>query len=269
MFDREQALFLRLAPHLVHPLQFVLPFNNGSILKRGLISKGLNLHNRIRRRSSLPAPRWMAKSELNSIGSNGTGAIAWHDAQVYDTERLTLAFVATAATAGAEVANYIEAQEFLREDGRVTGVTARDLVRDDTLDIRAQIVINAAGPWVGRLSSGALPHSAQFVKAINILVPQLRADYAIGLPSKHQGRLFFVPWRGTTMIGTSYAAQSSGPDGARATDQEIDDLLEAASEAIPERHFSRSDVELVHCGLVPVDGSNGRSRRRGDSRSIM
>ena len=267
-FEREQALFLRLAPHLVHPLQFVLPFDNRSTLKRGLLSAGLNLHNRIIRSSSLPQPRWLDEEELKSIGSEGTGAIAWHDAQVYDTERLTLAFVATAAAAGAEVANYIEAQQFLREDGRVTGVRARDSLNNETFDIRARIVVNAAGPWVGRLSSGALSHSAKFVKAINILVPQLRAEYAIGLPSKYQGRLFFVPWRGTTMIGTSYAAQSNAPDGARATEPEIDNLLKAASEAVPEGHFSRSDVKLIHCGLVPVNFSNGMLRRNGNHRSI-
>ena len=267
-FEKEQALFLRLAPHLVHPLQFVLPFDNSSTSKRELISAVLGLHNRMSRTSSLPQPRWMEQEELQSIGSEGAGAVEWHDAQVYDTERLTLAFVATAAVAGAEVANYVEAQEFLREDGRVTGVRARDVLSDDTFEIQARMVVNAAGPWVGRLSNGSLPHSTQFVKAINVLVPQLTAEYALGLPTKNQRRLFFVPWRGNTMIGTAYATQSSEPDGARATQQEIEDLLMSASEAIPRRNFGGSDVRLVHCGLVPVDGSNGRSRRNGSYRSL-
>jgi len=267
-FEREQALFLRLAPHLVHPLQFVLPLHNGSILERELISMGLNLHNVFSRSSPLPRPRWIGKEELQSIGSRGTGGIAWTDAQVYDTERLTLAFVATAALAGANVANYIEAKDFLREDGRVTGVKARDLLKDDTFDIRARIVINAVGPWIGELSNGALPRSSKFVKAINILVPQFESEFAIGLPSSSQGRLFFVPWRGTTMIGTSYSVQPSEPEGARATEQEIDDLLEAAAKAIPERQFDRSDVGLVHCGLVPINGSNSNSRRSGSTTSI-
>ena len=210
----------------------------------------------------------MASEELQSIGSEGSGAITWHDAQVYDTERLTLAFVSTAVAAGAEVANYIEAQEFLREDGTVKGVRARDLLNDNEFEIRSRIVINAAGPWVGRLSNGDPSHTTQFVKAINILVPQLKAGYAVGLPSNRRGRLFFVPWRGTTMIGTSYASQSSQPDAARATEHEINDLLQAASEAIPDIHFSRSDVGRVHCGLVPVNGSNGKSHRIVNSRSV-
>ena len=267
-FEREQALYLRLAPHLVHPLQFILPFKSGSSPKRELISTGLNLHNRFSQGSPLPQPRWIDHNELQSIGSKGTGAITWHDAQVYETERLTLAFVATAAAAGAEVANHIEAQDFLHEDGMVIGARARDLLKDNIFDIRARIVVNAVGPWMGRLSIGALPRSSKFVKAINIIVPQVESEFAIGLPTKRQGRLFFVPWRGITMIGTSYAAQPSEPEGARATQQEIDDLLEAASEAIPERQFSRSDVGLVHCGLVPVTGSNGKSRRRASSKSI-
>lgn len=267
-FEREQALFLRLAPHLVHPLQFVVPISNGSALKSDLVSAGLNLQNRFSQSNSMPKPRWMASEELQSIGSEGTGAITWHDAQVYDTERLTLAFVSTAAAAGAEVANYVEAQEFLREDGTVKGVRARDFLSEDVFEIRARIVINAAGPWVGRISNGAFPSRAQFVKAINIVVPKLEAEYAIGLPSKRKARLFFVPWRGMTMIGTPYAAEPSEPEGAHPTEQEIGDLLEAASEVMPERPLSRSDVGHVHCGLVPVSGSNGKSRRSGSSRSI-
>ena len=268
LFQREQALFMQLAPHLVHPLQFVLPLDDNSRLKREFFSVGLKLHNRIGGGDSLPQAKWISAEELRSIGSEGKGAITWHDAQVYDTERLTSAFIATAAVAGAEVANYVEAQEFLREDGRVTGVRARDVLSDDKFDIRARIVVNAAGPWVGRISSRDLPNSTQFVRAINVLVPQLKAEYALGLPSKHQRRLFFVPWRGNTMIGTAYATHSSEPDRARATQQEIEDLLKSASETIPGRQFNGSDIRLVHCGLVPVNGSNGRSWRNGSYRSL-
>ena len=267
-FAREQALFTRLAPHLVHSIRFVLPFDGSSILRRGVFSAGLNLHRLLNGSSNLPEAHWISEDEMRTIGLGAAGAITWQDAQVYDSERLTLAFVMTAAKAGAEVANYVEALEFLLKNGRVTGVRVRDALSDDTFDIRSRIVINAAGPWMGRFSNGALPRKLQFVKAINVLVPQLEAEYALGLPSNGSGRLFFVPWRGTTMIGTAYSTEPSEPDGARATEQEIDDLLEAASEAIREGNFSRSDVKLVHCGLVPVNVSNGRPRRNGSYRSV-
>jgi len=66
---------------------------------------------------------------------------------MYNPPRLVLALVHAAVTRGAVVANYVGAERFLMKEDRVVGVVARDHVGNVSFDIRARVVINAAGPW--------------------------------------------------------------------------------------------------------------------------
>ncbi|MEZ4659951.1 MAG: FAD-dependent oxidoreductase [Caldilineaceae bacterium] len=69
-------------------------------------------------------------------GSKGlTGAAIFHDGQMYNPPRLSLAIVQSAAAAGADVANYAEVVQFLRADGRVTGVAVSDRLTGDEFEV--------------------------------------------------------------------------------------------------------------------------------------
>ena len=75
--------------------------------------------------------------------------------EVYNPDRVLLAFVQSAARAGAVVANHVAVTGFLRTGAVIAGVTARDGIGGADLEIRARVTVNAAGAWandVGRLA---------------------------------------------------------------------------------------------------------------------
>jgi glycerol-3-phosphate dehydrogenase len=186
-----------------------------------------------------------------------TGAALWHDAQAASTERLTLGFLHAAASAGALAANHAEAVALLRATGRVAGVAVRDALSGATLEVRARVVVNAAGPWADEfLGRGGLAHpAAPLLRARNLVLRRPPAvPFAVG--AKADGRfLFLVPWEDRTIVGTSYEPAEAAPSDPL-------EFLDEAARAFPWAGIGRDDVTVVHEGLVPGrGGASGLSTR--------
>jgi glycerol-3-phosphate dehydrogenase len=186
-----------------------------------------------------------------------SGAALWHDAQAASTERLTLAFVHAAVGAGAQAANHLEAVSLLRAAGRVAGVALRDTLGGGTVEVRARMVLNAAGPWadelLARFGLGRAP--APLLRARNLVLRRPPVvPFAVG--ARRGGRfLFLVPWEGRTIVGTSYEPADRAPSDPL-------DFLDEASRAFPWAGIERGEATLVHEGLVPGQGgASGLSTR--------
>src|SRR5258706_11664169 len=144
----ERARQLRNAPHLVHPLTFILPLYASSrhpvglpiappfgmgldlILDTGLAlydelagKQNLGKHRRIERDEVLARARCLTPAGLK------TGFI-YHDAQTDDT-RLTLAVARPADQHGAALADYCVVTGFAHDGGRVAGVHAHETLPGD------------------------------------------------------------------------------------------------------------------------------------------
>ena len=126
---RERRNLMRIAPHLVHPLPFLVPTYRGSLLKtRTVMRAALFINDLVSwdrneladRQKHLPAGKALTRDAClemaPGIERDGlTGGVLWYDAQMYNSDRLTLSFVLSAAKEGAVVANYVEATELIRE----------------------------------------------------------------------------------------------------------------------------------------------------------
>src|ERR1051326_8596892 len=153
----ERARLLRLAPHLVRPLPFVLPVFRGDRLSRWKASLGLTLYDVLAGRGNVRRPRTLGKRAVLELEpllrERGlVGGALFHDAQC-DDARLTLAVVRAAAARGARVANHMRVLDLLRHRGRITGALLRDELTGEEGEARAPIVINATGPWSDSLRS--------------------------------------------------------------------------------------------------------------------
>ena len=259
---RERSTLLRIAPQLVEPLRFLVPCrghgpNGRAALALGLLvndaltrdrNRGLAAERRIADARTVAASE--ARALLPGLEARGlTGAALWHDAQAQSTERLLLGFVHAAADAGAAVANHAEAVELLRSSGRVSGVAVRDALEGRTLELRARMVVNAAGPWADELVSRGGPRRSPLplLRARNLVLRQpAGVPFAVG--ARSGGRfLFLVPWQGRSIVGTSY-------EPARCTPSDPLEFLDEAARAFPWAAIERADLALVHEGLVPGEG---------------
>ena len=259
---RERTTLLAIAPELVRPLPFVVPTYGHGSTGREALALGLLLNDWLTRDRNrglppdhhVPAARTVSPAEalrlVPGLARRGlTGAALWHDAQASSTERLTLSFLHAAAGAAALAANHAEAVSLLRASGRIAGVAVRDTLDGRTLELRARMVVNAAGPWADDvLARGGLRRApAPLLRARNLVLRRPPAvPFAVG--ARSEGRfLFLVPWEGRTIVGTSYEPAEAPPSDPMA-------FLDAAARAFPWAGIERADVTLVHEGQVPGRG---------------
>lgn len=273
-FIRERRTWGRILPHLIHPLPFVVPTYRTPSRSRAALRAALTLHNLVSfdrndnpdPSKHLPAGRVISRAACldhgGGLSPEGiTGGALWYDCQMYNTDRVTLAFARSAADAGACVANYVEARRFLLSGPRVIGVEATDVLDGRDFEIRADLVVNAAGPWANDLLArlpGAPVHlaAARLSKAMNVVTRRVPASAAVGGVAR--GRfLFMIPWREFSLVGTSHEPYAGEPDGLAVTRADIDGFMRDVQVAFPGAGLTTADVRLVHRGLLPMVGSRG------------
>jgi glycerol-3-phosphate dehydrogenase len=270
LFVRERRALVRLAPHLVRPLPFIVPTyrdprRSGSLMRIALALNDLISRDRhdgvadpARR---LPAGTIVSREECLQLNpaidpAGVTGGAVWYDYQMHNTDRVTLAFLLSATDAGAVGANYVEAKGLLTEAGRVIGVAAEDRLTGSSLEIRARVVVNAAGPWAGSLLAslpdGGPPLPApRFSRAMNLVTRPVALTHACG--GIAGGRfLFLVPWRDVSILGTSHDVHEGEPVDVEVTRWDLEAFLTEAREAFPHASLTAADVRLIHRGLLPM-----------------
>jgi glycerol-3-phosphate dehydrogenase len=182
------------------------------------------------------------------------GAIRYYDCQV-DDARLVMTAARTAAGHGAHVATRVKVVGFLREGERVVGVRARDLENDRDLEVRARVVINAAGVWTDEIQEmvggrGAL--HVQASKGIHLVVPRDRIRSEAGFIARTETSvLFVIPWGRHWIIGTTDTAWDLDKAHPAASRADIDYVLEHVNKLLREP-LDHDDVEGVYAGLRPL-----------------
>ncbi len=270
-----RARFLRMAPELVVPRSFLMPtFGTGTRSKLVMkIAMGMNdiisadRNNGVRADRRLPNCYVISRGELfknlpQLDRPEFTGAAVWHDGFAENTDRLNLAFVLTAANAGAVVANYVRAEKLVVENRIATGVEAVDALSGAQITIRARQIINAAGPWFHTVKPEL---QRTWVKAYNLIVrKKWFGEFGLALESasdfhdpdavvqRGKRNLFFVPWRDGTMIGTQYRFFPDDPDKRGITADEIAEFVREVNLMYPALDLKNEDVTLVHIGIMPA-----------------
>lgn len=278
----ERKALLQIAPHLVRPLPVLMPTIKSKLMRSKLaLGAAVKLNDLasfdrnwgVDPARALPNGRILSRRAVQEImpGLNDpavTGGVLWHDAQMVNTERLTLAFVQSAVQAGAQAANYTAVIDLLRQGNHVTGVKALDILSGQTHEIHAQVVVNAAGPWIDEVLAPLGVQRTQPVfplsTAMNLVTRQILPHHAVGVSSRYQhplpdGRseprtrvLFIAPWREFSIVGTLHAPYQGTPDDNWVQEQMIASFLEEVNGAYPGARLQRQDVYQVHRGFLPM-----------------
>ncbi len=264
----EQSRLLRLAPHLVSPLDFVFAILRGRWVSPPTLAAGLGLYDvlargRGKRHRGLSA-RAAVESEPLLAGADLAGGALYSDAST-DDARLTLENMLDAVSLGAVAASRVSVTSFLRAgtNAPVEGAAARDVETGRDLRIRARVTVEAAGPWTDALRRGEDPAAAPTVrlsKGTHITVPfaALPVRRAVAIPAERGRLVFVIPSGPVTLIGTTDADYAGSVDGVGPEPSEVEYLLARAREAFPSRAPGRRDVIAAFAGLRPLRFEPGR-----------
>ncbi|HEX6644881.1 MAG TPA: glycerol-3-phosphate dehydrogenase/oxidase [Gemmatimonadales bacterium] len=259
---RERETLLRIAPHLVRPLDFLFPVHQGDRVPLWKLAAGVGLYSLLARFRNVGRLRVLSKrgaleAEPMLRERGLTGAVVYADAQC-DDARLVVATARSAAQHGAFVANHVRVLSLHRKDGRAAGATVADAVTGREGVVEAGIVVNAAGPWcdqVRRLEDPTVPPLLRPTRGVHVMVSRERLGtrHAITFLSPIDGRVMFaLPWGELAYIGTTDTDDAGPPDQVRADGDDLVYLLRSANARFPNAHLTEEDVRVTWAGLRPL-----------------
>jgi glycerol-3-phosphate dehydrogenase len=271
---REREVLLRLAPHLVQPLLFLMPMYDRGVLYRAKLQAGMQLYDALSFDKSLPTRQWLNKRQLLRAepGLNPVdlqGAWQFYDGQVSLVERLVIENALDAAREGAVIATHAPATQFLRDvtGAAVVGAVVQDTLSERSVEVRARLTVNATGPWLDLTTAGLRAGRRpllRLTKGVHLVTPS-STRHAHVLFARRDGRLFFViPWLGYSLVGTTDTDYRGDPAEAAATHEDVEYLIAEARHVFPNGQFDR--VFYTYAGvraLVRVESvKEGRVSRK-------
>jgi glycerol-3-phosphate dehydrogenase len=178
---------------------------------------------------------------------------------VVEPLRFALAFAATARVNGAHFLRYTEVEEFLMQGNRVTGVKVWDRVTGGRFDVRADMVINAAGPWADKVSTMAgirIPLSLS--PGVHVIIAKRFTQRIVNLMHRPSSGDFATPERNQTILGTT-SWTVADCDQLRPPPDHIDYLLKAGATMIPA--IARYPIHAINAAARPLIAQPGASER--------
>jgi glycerol-3-phosphate dehydrogenase len=258
----ERGLLLeRLAPHLVHPVPFILPLTRG--WERPYLGAGVALYDALSRISRTGGPlkghrhlsrRGVQRLSPGLASDQITGAIGFYDAQI-DDARHTLAVVRTAASRGVMALSGIDVTGLLREGDQVMGVRGTDRETGQPVQVRARVVVAAVGVWSDQVA-GWLDRPAPVAVVpsigVHLVVPRSTLDLGTAVIARTPSSvLFMLPWGEHWLVGTTDTEWTGDRDDPRAQPEDVDYLLDQANRWLT-RPLRHEDVVGVYAGLRPL-----------------
>jgi len=259
---RERDILIKIAPHIIKEMRFVLPHHNNLrpvwLLKLGLLLYD-NLYSSkyIKRSSYIRLPFHESKSTLREAFKKG---FEYSDC-ITDDARLTVLNAADAKRLGGNINTRTMVENIEQKKG-VWNIEVMNSISNETKYVQAKVVVNATGPWVDNFlknhSKQTKVDNVRLVKGSHIVVKKLFNHSYAYIFQNSDGRIFFaVPWENEfTFIGTTDVDFKDNLDNFSVSDDEINYLCKSANQYF-RSGISSNDVIKHWSGVRPLyhDGS--------------
>ncbi len=245
----EREILLRAAPHIIHPMKFILPHEK-HLRPKWLIRLGLFLYDHMGMRKTLGGSKQIKLKKDSPLLDRFTDAFTYYDCWV-DDARLVVLNALDAKDHGAEIltrTKFISAQN--NGDCWQAEISGKR-------KIAAKVIINAAGPWVSDIINDGLSLPAhnrlRLVKGSHIIIPKLYdGQDSYILQNKDNRIIFAIPYeQDFTLIGTTDVPFTGDPATVTISKQEIDYLCHHINAYFKET-LSADDVVSHYAGVRPL-----------------
>jgi glycerol-3-phosphate dehydrogenase len=259
LFERERLL--ESAPHIIWPLRFVLPHEKG-IRPAWFVRLGLFLYDHLAPRKRLPGTETIRLTRHpvgQALKPGFDTAFVYSDCWVEDS-RLVALNALDAAERGADI-RVRTALVSARRDGE-TWLATLGTEAGQTIETRARVLVNAAGPFVADVLNSKLglntSKNVRLVKGSHIIVPKLyEGEHAFILQNKDKRIVFAIPYQGRfTLVGTTDIPVEPSPGKVTISDEEVRYLCDVIDHVF-KRAIEPADVVWTYSGVRPLfdDGS--------------
>jgi glycerol-3-phosphate dehydrogenase len=270
---RERGLLLENAPHLVHKLAFIVP--NYHWWEAPFYGIGLKTYDLLSGKYSFGKSRILSKTaaveHCPTMRTKGLkSGVIYYDGQ-FDDSRLLVNMAQTAEEQGGTLINYFKTIAITKLSGTVNGVRACDLETGKEYDIKAKLVINAAGVFADNIRQMDGVNEKPMIspsQGIHIVLDKsfLPGKTAIMVPRTDDGRvLFVIPWQDHLVVGTTDTPVTEKSLEPVALESEIEFLIEHTGRYLS-RQPTEKDVLSVFAGLRPLVSSPDEKNTKAISR---
>src|SRR5699024_2486643 len=233
---KERETLLRMAPHIIWPLRFVMPHVRG-LRPAWMIRAGLFLYDHLGGREQLPGSAGIDLHRHRAgaaLAPRYTHGFVYSDCRVQDAG-LAVLTVMDAAHRGACIMPRTRCLRVRRDADSWRATLASTVAGDQRFEVDARALVNAAGPWAGRILQETTQvrdeHVVKLIKGSHIIVPRLfEHDYAYVFQHTDRRIIFAIPYESDfSLIGTTDVEYNGDPGAAVASDEEISYLCAAIS----------------------------------------
>ena len=261
---QEREILLRKAPHIIHPLSFIMPYQP-HLRPYWLIRLGLFLYDHLSKRKLLPRSRAIsfAKQPFTAILQQQLiKGFSYADCWV-DDARLVVLNALAAHQKGATILTRTEFIDAKREQHHWQAQLKQTETGEITT-IQAKAIVNAAGPWVEdvlqhRLNIQTNQHLT-LVKGSHIVVPKLYEEPIAFLLQLTDKRIIFViPFQDHySLIGTTDISYAGDLVNVIIDPEEINYLCQAVNRYF-RKNIQASDVVWSYSGVRPLKQDDAKN----------
>jgi glycerol-3-phosphate dehydrogenase len=268
----ERRHLLQMAPHMVHPLRFMIPVYKSSRVGLWKMEAGMILYDLL---SFFEAPKIHEFLRARSVqfreptlkAEGLTGAVIYSDAYMED-DRLVIETLRSAHKAGAQIANYASVNRCDKNSDGYT-VHATDTLTQKKIAVKAKHVVGCVGPWTDLFASQNMPQWKSVLrptKGIHLLFPREKIPVRQAVVMAVQERIVFViPREDMVIVGTTDTDFKDDPSQVSASSEDVDYLLRVTNDYFPNLALQKSDIVSCYSGVRPLvqdgSGTEGKTSR--------
>ncbi|MCS0653813.1 glycerol-3-phosphate dehydrogenase/oxidase [Cytobacillus firmus] len=265
---KERAIVYENGPHVTTPEWMLLPMHKGGTFGKFSTSVGLRVYDflagvrKSERRSMLSVPETLSKEPL--IKKDGLKGGGYYVEYRTDDARLTIEVMKAAAEKGALPVNYLKVENLLYdEQGKVCGAAAADQLTGKIHEIRAEKVINAAGPWVDSIrekDGSRKGKTLRLTKGVHLVIDQSKfpLKQAVYFDTPDKRMVFAIPRNGKTYVGTTDTFYDSDPVNPKMTASDRTYIINAINFMFPSVKITENDIESSWAGVRPLIWEEGK-----------
>ena len=266
---RERAIVYKNAPHVTTPIWMLLPFHKTGTFNKWSTAMGLTLYDALARVKKEEKKKMLSPAEAIEkeplLNKDLLGAGEYVEYRT-DDARLTIEVLKTAAQNGADIINYVEAKSFIYcSEQKIIGAHVKDMLTQKTYNIKAKVVVNAAGPWVDAVRSADTGSKdtkkhLKLSKGVHIVFDQSKfpLQHAVYFDAPDGRLIFAIPREEKTYVGTTDTFYNEDLTLVRADQDDREYLLACITGYFPDVQLTMADIESSWAGVRPLIYEKGK-----------